>query len=217
MKKRSGKTVGGKPRVRVRAKRSGSRPVPSRVNAVFLVGFMGAGKSSVGRALGERLNWIFEDLDDRIERAEGQRVSEIFRDAGEAEFRRAEHAALEGVIQELQRGSVRVIALGGGAFVQKQNVDLLEESRVPTVFLDAPVEELWDRCCTQASQDGTDRPLLKSWEQFRDLYEVRRKIYARARLTVQTGGFTVEEVADQIARKLGLKQVGIRTEEGEVE
>jgi len=63
-------------------------------SSVFLVGFMGAGKSSVGRALGQRLNWVFEDLDDRIEAREGRCVVEIFRDSGESEFRRAEHAAL---------------------------------------------------------------------------------------------------------------------------
>ena len=72
------------------------RRCPPRLpgNSVFLVGFMGAGKSSVGRALGQRLNWIFEDLDDRIQAREGRTVAEIFRDSGESEFRRAEHAAL---------------------------------------------------------------------------------------------------------------------------
>ncbi len=61
---------------------------------------MGAGKSSVGRALGQQLNWLFEDLDDRIQAREGRTVAEIFRDSGEAEFRRAEHAALQHVLQE---------------------------------------------------------------------------------------------------------------------
>ena len=135
MKKRSGKTVGGKPRVRVQAKRLGSRPAESAANAVFLVGFMGAGKSSVGRALADRLNWVFEDLDDRIERGEGRKVAEIFRDSGESEFRRAERDALKQVLEELRGGGVRIIALGGGAFVQRQNAELLGKSQVPTVFL----------------------------------------------------------------------------------
>ena len=97
---------------------------------------MGAGKSSVGRALGERLNWVFEDLDDRIEAREGRTVAEIFRDSGESEFRRAEHAALEHVLHELRGGVARIVALGGGAFAQKENAALLRgrPASVPTVF-----------------------------------------------------------------------------------
>ena len=136
-------------------------------NSVFLVGFMGAGKSSVGRALGQRLNWVFEDLDDRIEAREGRTVAEIFRDSGESEFRRVEHAALEHALGELRGGAAKVIALGGGAFVQNENAALLKACGVPIVFLEAPVEELWQRCCTQASESGAERPLLSSLEQFR--------------------------------------------------
>ena len=70
----------------MRRRRPPAKPAGTAGNAVFLVGFMGAGKSSVGRALGQRLNWVFEDLDDRIETREGRTVAEIFRDAGESEF-----------------------------------------------------------------------------------------------------------------------------------
>src|SRR6202051_3487646 len=98
------------PRKRVRSKRA---PTVASVRAVFLVGFMGAGKSSVGRVLAQRLNWIFEDLDDRIEAREGRTVAEIFRDSGESEFRRAEHAALEQVLAELRRGSATHLVLCG--------------------------------------------------------------------------------------------------------
>ena len=90
---------------------------------------MGAGKSSVGRELGQRLNWLFEDLDDRIEAREGRTVAAIFRDSGEPAFRRAEHAALQQVLEELRGGSSKIIALGGGAFVQKENAVLLQASR----------------------------------------------------------------------------------------
>jgi len=156
-------------------------------NSVFLVGFMGAGKSSVGRALGQRLNWIFEDLDDRIAVREGRTVPEIFRDSGESTFRRAEHAALQHVLEELRGGAARIVALGGGAFVQKENAALLLASGVPTVFLDAPVEELWQRCCTQAEEAGAERPLLQNMDQFRKLYETRRQSYSQASLKIQTG------------------------------
>ncbi len=178
---------------------------------------MGAGKTSVGRALGQQLNWVFEDLDDRIVQREGKPVAQIFRDSGEAEFRRAEHFALQHVLEELRGGGVRVIALGGGAFVQKKNAMLLKAASVPVVFLDASVEELWQRCCAQASADGTERPLLRSQEQFRDLYETRRRSYSKASIRIKTGKRTVDEIAAEIAEKLGLKKIGIRTEQGEVE
>lgn len=186
-------------------------------NAVILVGFMGAGKSSVGRQLGERLNWLFEDLDDRVEARERRTVAAIFRDSGEGEFRRAEHAALQQVLEELHAGSTKIIALGGGAFVQGENAALLKASKVPTVFLDAPVEELWRRCCTEANANGTERPLLRSLEQFRQLYETRRAGYGSATVQVQTAGRTLEAIAGEIAEKLGLKMIALRTEEGEVE
>jgi shikimate kinase len=185
---------------------------------------MGAGKSSVGRALGQRLNWIFEDLDDRIERQEGRRVPEIFRGSGEPEFRRAEHEALRRLLKQRRLSSVgerrpigRIIALGGGAFVQKNNAALLRRSGVPTVFLDAPVDELWQRCCTQAEQTGAERPLLGSLVQFRELYDARRKSYAKASITISTGNLAVEEIAAEIAEVLGLKEIALRIEEGDVE
>ena len=186
-------------------------------NSVFLVGFMGAGKSSVGRELGQRLNWLFEDLDDRIEARVGRTVAEIFRDSGEDEFRRAERAALEQVLGELRGGVARIVALGGGAFVQKENAALLEASSVPTIFLDAPVEDLWQRCCRQASESGAERPLLRSLEQFRRLCQTRRGSYSKATLKIPTGGRAVETIAAEIAEKLGLKKIELRTEQGENE
>jgi len=201
----------------VRPKRRPAAHASPPVNSVFLVGFMGAGKSSVGRALGQRLHWIFEDLDDRIQAREGRTVAEIFRDAGESEFRRAERDALQHVLQELQRGGAKVVALGGGAFVQKENAALLQASRQPLVFLDAPVDELWQRCCSQAAENGTERPLLRSKEQFRKLYETRRKNYSAASLTIQTGSRMVESIAAEIAKTLGLKKIALGTEQGEVE
>ena len=178
---------------------------------------MGAGKSSVGCALGQRLNWIFEDLDDRIEQREGRRVAEIFRDSGEDGFRRAETLALQQALADLRGGVSRVIALGGGAFAQKTNAALLAASGFPTIFLDASVEELWQRCCTQANQSGTERPLLRSLEEFRKLNETRRKGYARASWQIPTGSRTVEAIVADITETLGLKKIATRTEQGEVE
>jgi shikimate kinase len=107
--------------------------------------------------------------------------------------------------------------LGGGAFVQKENAALLRASSLPTVFLDAPVEELWQRCCAQAGRSGAERPLLRSLEEFRKLYETRRTGYSGASLQIQTGNRTVETIAAEIAETLGLKMIAMRTEQGEVE
>ena len=189
----------------------------SLATAVFLVGFMGAGKTSVGRALGKRLNWTFEDLDDRVESQKGRKIAEIFRESGEAEFRRAEHQALRQIIEELNRGGTKIVALGGGAFVRKENAELLKASRMPVIFLNAPVADLWDRCSKQASEMGWKRPLLRSPQEFRDLYQNRRKSYMKASLQIETGKRTVDEVAAEISEVLGLRRMEIRSEEGEVE
>jgi shikimate kinase len=213
LKKRSGKTVNAKGCSRVQSQ----IPRQTALSGIFLVGFMGAGKTSVGRALAQHLNWAFEDLDDRIERREGRHVPEIFRDSGESEFRRAEHAALSDVLAELKAGAVRVVALGGGAFVQENNAALLKAAAFPIVFLDATADELWQRCCQQAAEAGTERPLLRDINQFRELYETRRRNYLQASHTIQTGGRALEGIAAEIAGTLGLTRIEILTQQGEVE
>jgi len=185
--------------------------------AVFLVGFMGAGKSSVGRALAQQLNWLFEDLDDRIAQQDGRSVPDIFRNSGEAAFRQAEHAALRQVLEDLHGGVARVIALGGGAFAQPANASLLKAAGVPTVFLDASVNELWRRCCSQTNETGAERPLLQDQDQFRRLYQARRKSYSAASFKIDTELRSLETIAAEIARKLGLKKIRVRTEQGDPE
>lgn len=178
---------------------------------------MGAGKTSVGLALGQRLNWLFEDLDDRIERAQVRTVAEIFRDSGEKAFRLAERAALLEVLKELDAGSLRIVALGGGAFVQPENAALLKDANVATVFLDAPVDELWQRCSEQMREKGASRPLLQSERQFRGLHQARRKHYLCASLKIETGGRTIDAIANEIIAALKLKKIAVRLEKGDVE
>jgi shikimate kinase len=178
---------------------------PPSARAVILIGFMGAGKSSVGQALAEQLGWAFEDLDERIERREGQKVAEIFRGSGEAGFRRAEQAALKELLEELRTtGMAKVIALGGGAFVHESNAALLKSAKIPIAFLDASVEELWVRCKSQSERQGTERPLLGSLEGFRVLYQQRRPHYLKAWLRQETGGKTVEQIAAELMQAFGL-------------
>jgi len=176
---------------------------------VFLVGFMGAGKTSVGQALAAGLRWLFEDLDDRIERREARTVPEIFRNSGEPQFRQAERDALREVLSELRSAAGnRIVALGGGAFVQPAIAALLHEAGFPTIFLDAPVEELWHRCQKQARMQSTERPLLSSPESFAELCQARREQYLRATLRIDTGGRSVEALAGEIARSLALEKKG---------
>src|ERR1035438_7636328 len=132
------------------------------VRAVFLVGFMGSGKNTVGQELARRLAWDFVDLDVCIEARERQTVPEIFRLQGEPAFRFAETNALHDLLtNSLRRDSV--VALGGGAFVQENNRELLRAW--PSVFLDAPPQELWQRCQLDETEgeSGTrvDRPPLQ--------------------------------------------------------
>ncbi len=185
----------------IQAAAAGTRRRPATTRSVVLIGFMGAGKSSVGRALGEQLGWAFEDLDDRIEEREQRKVAEIFRQNGESGFRRAERAALKEMLNELQSGAKRVIALGGGAFVQPSNVQLIAAAGAPTVFLHAEVTELWERCRGQA---GMERPLLGSLQTFRDLYRSRQPHYAQASFRQDTSGKPVNQIARELIRSLGL-------------
>lgn len=166
------------------------------VRAVFLVGFMGSGKSRVGQELARRLEWEFVDLDTRIEAREGQTIPEIFLARGEPGFRLAETAALGDLTVGLDRDSA--VALGGGTFVQENNRALL--GRWPTVFLAAPVEELWRRC----SEDGEVRPLRKDREQFVRLYAERLPFYRQATAMVETAGKDPAAICSEIEAALQL-------------
>jgi len=175
-------------------------PDDNRPRAVFLVGFMGAGKTSVGRALAARLGWRFLDLDDRIEAREGRTVREIFEQSGEAAFRRSESAELQTLLNEVN-GTATVAALGGGAFVQPDNAASLRQLAAPIIFLDAPVETLSERCWSAMEV----RPLFRDAQSFRRLYEARRPVYMGATIRVDTAGKSIEAVADEIISTLGLK------------
>src|SRR5437764_7021572 len=110
---------------------------------------MGSGKTTVGRELARRRGWEFIDLDQAIEKAAARTVEAIFRDEGEAAFRRYETAALQDLMHSTNSTAMRVIALGGGAYVQPANAALISSAGGDIIFLDAPVEELLRRCRQQ--------------------------------------------------------------------
>ena len=165
---------------------------------VVLIGFMGAGKTTVGRALARRLRWKFCDLDDVIEQRERQSVARIFAASGEAGFRRIESAALRDLLQDKTGASDLVLALGGGAFVQAENREVLEQAGAITVLLEAPLEELRRRCRGERKV----RPLAQQDERFAELFAARRADYELARFCVQTLGKSVEQVAAEVEQLL---------------
>jgi shikimate kinase len=172
---------------------------------VVLIGFMGAGKTTVGRALAKRLRSKFLDLDDVIEQRKQMSVAEIFASAGEAAFRRMESAALRQVLQDHEAGSDLVVALGGGAFVQKENRAALSAAGAVTVLLEAPLEELRRRC----NREGKARPLAQEQAKFEELFLARRADYGLARLKVQTLDKPVKQIAAEIERLLKAAKVEV--------
>jgi len=158
---------------------------------------MGCGKTTIGELLSRRLGWQFEDLDLRIQACVGATIQEIFSNHGETRFRQIERESLLELINEIASNPT-VAALGGGTFVQPENRSFLKQLAFPTVFLDADVEDLWQRC---RSLDG-ERPLARDENQFRQLHEARRSFYMEAAVRVDTRGKDAETVAAEIASRL---------------
>ena len=165
---------------------------------IVLIGFMGAGKTTVGRALARRLRWPFLDLDDVIEERERQTIAEIFAGAGELAFRRVEAAALRDLLQEHAPAGDLILALGGGAFVQPSNRALLEENGAVTILLEASLQELQRRCRSERKE----RPLAQQEARFAELFAARQPVYQQARFRVRTEGKAVEQVAAEIQQLL---------------
>jgi shikimate kinase len=149
-----------------------------RTPGIYVVGFMGAGKSTVGRHLAHRLGWSFFDSDEEIEHAENASIPRIFEERGEAEFRRIETEIIRQHVRWIERGRPAVLALGGGAYAQAVNRQLLENNGI-TVWLDCPFEVVQQRVA-----QATHRPLARDPEAFAALYQARRADYGLAAVRV---------------------------------
>ena len=159
-----------------------------KTDKIYLVGFMGAGKTTVARALARRLDWTAEANAARLERAERRDIPTIFRDDGEPYFRAREREALIGLLPE--RGAV--IASGGGTFADASNRELmLRDGGV--VWLDAPFETVLNR----VPLDGR-RPLAADRLAMEQLYNQRLAAYRQAHLRVDAGRGSVEELVEHI-------------------
>ena len=158
---------------------------------IFLLGFMGAGKTTVGRALALYLGYDFFDLDELIAARIGKSVQEIFAELGESEFRRLESEAIQSC-----RGIVRaVIALGGGAYVSEENRTAVR-SIGKSIWLDCPLE-----ICLKRISGDESRPLLGEEDDMGTLLARRRTAYAQADYTVQ-GELSPEGLAIEITKLL---------------
>lgn len=178
--------------------------------AIFLVGFMGAGKTTIGLATAKRLGWRFVDLDDEVEAQAGRSIAEIFRRDGEPEFRRLEIETLKRLSSSGDWRDGTVIALGGGAFALSDIRAAIAKTGQPSVFLDAPVSELLARC----RNSNVERPLAQGEAQFRRLYAKRHDAYTKADIQVSTARRSqskiVRAVVDEVVSVAGRKTAAPR-------
>ena len=159
---------------------------------IALTGFMAVGKTHVGRELAHRLGWRFVDVDRAIEKSAGLKVQEIFKRHGEARFRALEKEKLKEILDRERQ----VIATGGGAVLDEENLELLKQ-RTLLVCLTATPETILRRA------GGGRRPLLDVGERdarVRDLLGRRAPLYAQAHATIDTENLSIEQVVEAVLR-----------------
>jgi shikimate kinase len=162
---------------------------------IVIVGFMGCGKTTVAKALAQRLGCAMIDLDSFMTSREGRSPAEIIEQDGETAFREIETRALKVVLEE---NVARVIALGGGAWTIEANRAFVAQRDCLSVWLDAPFELCWERI--QLSE--AVRPLALDRESAQALYESRRATYGSADLRVPADTNTPDTTATEIHRWL---------------
>lgn len=166
---------------------------------ISLTGFMGCGKSSIGKRLSELLCCRFIDLDKAIEDRTGRRIPEIFEYSGEEEFRRIEKETLEDILVTSEKELI--LALGGGA-VMTPGCEVMVHSRTSCVYLRASVNTLMEHL----SGEAYDRPLLASNDlrsRISELMSRRSATYERtAHLIIDTDGKSIDEISEEIVRKI---------------
>ncbi len=162
---------------------------------IFLVGFMGAGKSTVGKIVAEKLGYGFCDADMYIEEQAGTTITQIFADHGEDHFRDLESESTETLASE----DNKVIATGGGVVQRDRNWDAMKAGGI-TIYLRATIESVWERI-----KDDNTRPLLQvdnPVDTARELLSKRTPMYEKADIIIDTDNFSPEQVADQVLSKL---------------
>jgi shikimate kinase len=170
--------------------------VPAHLRRIVLTGFMGAGKSTIGRILAARIGWAFLDVDTHLENRTGATIPQLFERHGEARFRRLESSALASALAS----NYTVLALGGGAPEELTNRLLIEQTPATlTIFLDAPFPTLFDRCMLQ----DIARPVLEDPTAAQLRFARRHPLYRRlARLTLDTTAQTPEDTVEALLTAL---------------
>lgn len=164
-----------------------------KADKIYLVGFMAAGKTSVARALGRRLGWRVEDVDELIEARERQPIAEIFSSRGEPYFRAVERE----VVRELLPPRHLVIATGGGTFVDPESRLTIKQDGA-SIWLDVPLATLIARL-----PPDNRRPLASDRRQLETLYVARQLAYQQAHLRIDAARASVDEIVERILDLLG--------------
>jgi shikimate kinase len=168
---------------------------PLQATPIFLIGFMGSGKSIVGEALAAHLDRLFIDLYQKIIESAGRHIHTIITEDGEEEFRRRESEALGIAAQTTET----VVATGGGIVLRAENRQLMHDHGI-TVWLDAPFDLCWHRILT----DGIIRPLAPDRTSALSRFEARRHLYGEARLRIEIDDQQVYEIVEMICDRLSL-------------
>lgn len=168
---------------------------------IIITGFMGCGKSKVAYELARRLNVVTVDLDNWITAHEGRTPAQLIMEEGEAAFRAIETKALGDL---LERGQGGVIALGGGAWIEETNRDLIGKYNGTTVWLDTPFAVCWERIVASAEA----RPLGKTREEAEARYDQRRPIYELANIHLAVSGAeTLEDLISTIEASVSIHRL----------
>lgn len=162
------------------------------MNNIILCGFMGAGKTSVGKELSKKLNYGFIDTDELIEKEQSITINEIFDKYGESYFRDLEYEMCKKITNEKNN----VIAIGGGTITFKRNCDILKNNNT-VIFLDATFDTILDRI-----GDSNTRPLFRDLEKAKKLYNDRKEKYINASDYIIDGNLSVEDTILKIGEIL---------------
>ncbi len=161
------------------------------MNNIYLVGFMGTGKTATGKALAKRLKRVFVDMDDLIIEQEKMPISDIFKSKGEPFFRKIEKE----VIAELAKKNDLIVACGGGAFVDSDNIRLMKSTGIVVCLTSSP-EKIFER-----TRAFSHRPLLNVKDpigRIKELLEKRMPFYAQAHYSIDCDKLSVEESAQKV-------------------
>ncbi|OQX80783.1 MAG: shikimate kinase [Candidatus Omnitrophica bacterium 4484_70.1] len=158
---------------------------------IYLVGFMGTGKTTVGKILAKKLKKEFIEMDEEIEKREGKKIVDIFRLFGEPYFRKVEKE----VLKEIASCFNLVVSCGGGVVVDRENLRILKESGI-VICLKAKPSIIYER-----TKKTEERPLLnvpKPLKKIKELLAKRAPFYAKADYSVDTSTLTPEEVSEKV-------------------